>query len=316
MGEGGLVAGDESRATLGSAWASDVVNIKNDLDENLSLTTGVDFTLSGIDILLSAANPFGGLISNGVGWLMEHIPGLSDVWDKLSGDPTAIQQITSTWANISNSLSTSASEFSTASNQIEQWSGQAADSYRQVATGYGSALGGLSNDAEGYSLVVQLIGGGVAGCKDAVYTLISEFIEYTVIPAILGAIATAWCTFGGSVAAAITYIEIQADITAGQVTVKITEVTTKIVEVSERGAKVIEKTAELAEKLEKLEKSLDHGDSFLRKEAKEVAKGTARGEVEGARTPAEKADEKNNESGEGGDGSGTSGRTPAEAGAR
>ena len=286
-----LIADEENQSTTGSAWASDVVNISNDLTtKNSDWETVVDGTLSTIDILSSMSDPFGSLISNGVGWLLEHIPGIKEVWDKLSGDTGKIQQSAATWDNISHSLNTSATQYGTASHEIEQWSGKAADSYRNTANGYASALGGSSSNAEGMSIVVQLLGGMVAGCKDTVYELISDFIEFTVLPAVLAAIATSWCTFGGSIAAAITYIEIQADITAGRITLKITETTEKIVVVSERGAKVIEKTTELAEKLEKLEKGLDNGKSLAHNTAVKLARNTGRGEVEGNKTRAKNAD--------------------------
>ncbi|MEO6887268.1 MAG: hypothetical protein ABI232_13420 [Jatrophihabitantaceae bacterium] len=263
---GGLIATSEGTPGAdGSGAAGDIFHLGQDLvTDSVSWDTLFDGGMVGIDILTNCANPLGGLISAGVGWLLEHFPGISDVWDKLMGDAAAIEQIANTWDNISRSLGESQSAYVTASNQVEQWSGTASDSYRQVANAYSSSLAGASTEAEALAVVVRLVGGIVATLKDLVYTLISEFIEFTVLPAILGAIATSWCTFGGSIGVAITYIEIQADITAGRVTVQITRTTEELIVVSERTAKVLAKLAKMKAALKDLTEELDKNKSTVR----------------------------------------------------
>ena len=81
---------------------------------------------------------------------------------------------------------------------------------------------------------------------------------------------------GGSIAVAITYIEVQADIAAGQITIKITHTTEEIVVLSERTAKVLTKLAELERALSALHKVIEENSSI----AKELMKGIAHGELE------------------------------------
>jgi hypothetical protein len=276
-----LIAENEGKsATDGSGVAADVVHLSQDLTGDASgWETSVDSVLCGLDILFNCANPLGGLISAGVGWLIEHIPGISDVWDKLMGDAAGIEQIANTWDNIARSVNSSKLSYDTASTQIESWSGPAAESYRSCAQAYSAALAGASTEAEALAVVVRLIGGIAAGCKDTIYTLISEFIEFTVLPAILAALATSWCTFGGSIAAAITYIEIQADITAGQITVQITRTTEEIVVLSERAARIVTKLEDLGRSLAALHQAVEEGGGL----AKELLKGITHGEVESSK---------------------------------
>lgn len=253
MVDGLIAANDGTTAVEGAGAAGDLFHLGQDvLSDALSWNTAFDAGLVGIDVLSSMENPLGALIASGVGWLLEHVPGLSDVWDKLTGSAAAIEQIAGTWDDIARSLSTSRSSYVTSSQQIERWSGPAATSYRQVADGYAAALGGASAEAEALAIVVRGVGALVATLKDVVYTLIADFVEFTVLPAILGALATAWCTFGASVAAAITYIEIQADVAAGQITLKITKTTEEILVISERAAAAISKLAKLESALKKL----------------------------------------------------------------
>lgn len=275
MGE--LIAGSDGKAaTDGSGAAGDVFNLGHDLlTEPDSWNSAFAAGLVGIDVLSSLENPLGTLISAGVGWLIEHLPGLSDVWDKLMGDAAAIEQIANTWDNISKALSSDESTYSTASNQIEQWTGPASDSYRQVANAYACSLGGTAAECEALAIVVRGVGALCATLKDLVYTIIADFIEFTVLPAILSALATAWCTFGGSVAAAITYIEIQADISAEQITIKVTKTTTEIIEVSERAAKAIAKLGDMEKALAKLGKEVEKSGM-----AKDAALALAHGGTE------------------------------------
>lgn len=261
-----LVAEKESKPGLeGTGVVGDVTHLGQALFGDADgWEVGIDTALCAIDVLSSYANPLGALISAGVGWLLEHVPGISDIWDKLMGDATAIEQIANTWDNIAKSLQETQESFAEASSEIESWQGDARESYTKVAEALASALSGESTEAEGMSVVVRLIGALCAGLKDIVYTLISEFIEFTVLPAILGAIASAWCTFGGSIGIAITYIEIQADITAEQITVKITRVTEEITMLTGRTAKVVSKLDDLRSALKELSETLEANKSWAR----------------------------------------------------
>lgn len=238
----GLIAPDASSGLDGAGAAGDLVHLGQDLTSDaLSWNTAFDAAEIGFDYLSYAGNPFGALISAGVGWLLEHLPYISDAWDKLTGDAGKIEQTAATWENIAQALAASQQAFGSASAQVEQWSGAAADSYRTCAEGYASMLDGTGTQAEAFALAVRGVGGLVATVKDVVYMIISDFIEFTVIPAILGAIATSWCTFGGSIGVAIAYIEVQADIAGVQITGRIAVGTQEVLVVSERTAKAVAK---------------------------------------------------------------------------
>lgn len=276
MGDPLIADNEGTPGGLGGGAATDVYTLAHQIcTDPVNWETLIDTGLVGLDALGSYINPFGSLISAGVGWLLEHIPGLSDVWDKLMGDAAAIEQVASTWENISTSLNSTGQGIATASSQIESWTGQARESYGEVAKAWQASVEGASTEAESIAVVVRLIGGAVAALKDVVYTLISDFVEFTVIPAALSALATSWCTFGGSIAVAITYIEIQADVTATQITLKITKVTEEITVISERAAKVIAK-------LEKMKGSLKTLDETVAKVPKWVDRtiAGAHGQVE------------------------------------
>lgn len=273
-----LIAETEPRPALeGSGSVGDLINLGTDLTTDaLSWNTAFDTAMVGIDILTWAENPLGGLIAAGVGWLLEHMPLISDVWDQLTGDAGKIEQVAATWENIARALDAAKESYAAASGEIEQWSGDAAESYRKCAEAYETALGATATEAEAFSLVVKGVGGLVATVKDIVYTIISEFIEFTVIPAILGALAASWFTFGGSIGVAIAYIEIQADIAGVQITGRIAVGTQQVVVISERTATAVTKLLTMETALRAFGKGLEETRSL----ATDALRAAVRGELE------------------------------------
>jgi hypothetical protein len=271
MGE--LIAPTEpTSGTEGSGSVGDVIHLGQDLTTDaLSWNTAFDTAMVGIDYLTWAENPLGGLISAGVGWLLEHMPVLSDVWDKLTGDAAKIEQVSATWENIAKALEAARESYASASAQIEQWSGDAADSYRRCAEAYEVALGATAAEAEAFAFVVTGVGGLCATTKDLVYGIIADFIEFTVIPAILSALATSWFTFGSSIGVAIAYIEVQAELAGFQVTERITVGTEEVVVVSERTAKGVSKLFAMEDALRELGEHLEEGKSLGREAVKALA---------------------------------------------
>ncbi len=271
MGE--LIAETEpTSGTEGSGTVGDIIHLGQDLTSDaVSWNTAFDAAMVGIDYLTWAENPLGGLIAAGVGWLLEHLPLLSDVWDKLTGDAAKIEQVSATWENIAKALDAAKESYASASSEIEQWSGDAADSYRKCAEAYEAALGGTATECEAFAYVVMGVGGLVATTKDLVYTIIAEFIEFTVIPAILSALATSWFTFGSSIGVAIAYIEVQADIAGVQVTKQIAVGSEEVVVVSERTVRGVTKLLTMEDALRDLGKELEENKSWAKEALKALA---------------------------------------------
>jgi hypothetical protein len=264
-----LVAESEGPSPVaGISLSDDVYHACEDVfTESNGLNALFDLGAAAVDGWMLVEDPFGSLIAYGVGWLMEHIPGLSDWWNKLSGDPEEIGAVATTWQNIGNAMSQTGQQLAGIDTEVENWQGRAKDSFAKVALAFETSISSTAQGCAGLGLVTNLVGGIVTALREIVYTIIKDFIEFTVIPAVLSALATSWCTFGGSLAAATVYIEIQADFAAEQITWKVTETTEKIYTVSERSAKVIESLLKASEKI----KGLEHGLEEFGKEAAKLA---------------------------------------------
>lgn len=201
--------------TSGAGLLNDASNLLGDYNNGAD---GMDWTFDGVsaglDLLITAANPFGAAVAAGVGWLLEHLPGISELWDFLSGDPEAIQRAALTWSNISQRLSEQAEVFATQAAVIEGWQGPAAESFLKTAQDFAKLMDGVASDARFLSIVITGVGAIVAALREVVYWMISDWLCVEIIPEAIASLATSWCTFGASVAAFLTWMIMSASLTS------------------------------------------------------------------------------------------------------
>jgi hypothetical protein len=218
--------------TSGAGLLNDASHLLGDYNHGAD---GFDWTFDGVsaglDMLIAVADPFASVVAAGVGWILENIPGISDLWNMLSGDPEAIQRAALTWSNIAQRLNDEGQTFATQATAIEKWQGDAAQSFRTTATDFSSVVGGVASDAEFLSIVITGTGAIIAALREVVYWAISSWLCEDVIPEALASLATSWCTFGGSVAAFLAWLIISTSITFGVLGEKVAAASVKVAEV-------------------------------------------------------------------------------------
>lgn len=266
MGEESLVPKEEPHDwTSGSGIIHDASVLWGDFHEP---TDGWDWTFdgisAGIDGLVTVADPLGAAISAGVGWILENIPGISDCWNMLSGNPEEINRAAATWHNIAQRMDDSAKAFAASATQIEKWKGPAAESFFTAAKDYETILTGVASDSNALSIIITGVGCIVAALREIVYWLITDWLMEDVIPEALASLASSWCTFGASVAAFLTWLIISTSITMGVLgekiaacSVKIAEVYAKIGEMLAKAATAVKASEEAASALSKVGENLD-----------------------------------------------------------
>jgi hypothetical protein len=190
-----------------------------------------DGVSAGLDVLLAIANPFGSAVAAGVGWILENIPGISDLWNMLEGDPAAIRRAAETWANIAQRLNDEGHAFAAQASAIEGWEGPAAESFKKTADGLIQVMGGVASDAQFLSIVITGVGAIVAALRQVVYWAISTWLCEDVIPEAIAALASSWCTFGGSLAAFFTWLIITTSLTSAALAEKVGAAGVKVAEV-------------------------------------------------------------------------------------
>jgi uncharacterized protein YukE len=151
----------------------------------------------GLDGLALVSDPVGALLQYGIAWLIEHVKPLAEALDWLAGDPAEIAAHAQTWRTVATSLTADADDLArTVRWDIAQWSGAAADAYRDWAAERERSLRALGTAAETMALMTDgagmLIGTVRLMVRDAVATVVSRLIVYAGELIATAGLATAW----------------------------------------------------------------------------------------------------------------------------
>lgn len=240
----------------GAGLASDIANLCADNDP-------WDYTIDGISTALDAIgmafDPFGAIASAGVGWLLQHVDFLREPLDKLTGDAAAITAVSLTWSNIAERLDHDAQDYVQAVKSTERWTGEAAEDYRKAADDLRAVLEATASHAMHASNGIMAAGILVATERGIIYGMISDFIGRVVVEALV-ALASSWCTFGASIAAFVTVVDIDAAIQAETVALRVGKLMKAI-------GKFGQKFGKMGTRAQALAKNLDRAGGRIRMSA-------------------------------------------------
>ena len=179
MSTGSLVA-DRKDST--SFWSgTGLVEDISDLSESIGKGSWVQGTLAGVGTAADAVslvfNPVASAVGWVAGWIIEHIPPLPEMLEKLTGDADAVRAGSQTWSNISTHLNEQAESLRTTINRdMADQVGQAADAWRSQGRGLASALESMGGLAKGVSTGLSVAGVVVQIVHDMVRDAIAEAI--------------------------------------------------------------------------------------------------------------------------------------------
>ncbi|MEU0878220.1 DUF6531 domain-containing protein [Lentzea sp. NPDC005914] len=160
----------------------DAAGVYDAVESGSWIEGGISALGAGMDLLTVAMNPVGTLISYGLNWLIEHVKPLKDALDQLAGDADQIAAYSQTWANIGKAVAEAAKNLTDASTRdTANWTGPAADAYRQHVGGKINGLSTAVTCANAISTVVKVVGvitGVVRGLvRDMVTQAVGDFIQ-------------------------------------------------------------------------------------------------------------------------------------------
>jgi uncharacterized protein YukE len=186
------------------------------------------------DIASFAANPLAGVLSAGVGWLIEHIGFIKEPLDHLLGDPAAIQGATDQL----NQLATDADRLAQAHAKDLQalqsgWAGDGADAFHASMDQLDGELAALSKVIEGTGAVMSISGGLVVALRDIVVSAIADCIGQLIAGALVAA-ASAVITFGVSVAVYAGVAAIRAAALVAKLASKIAQLVAALARIGDR----------------------------------------------------------------------------------
>ncbi|PXY27538.1 WXG100 family type VII secretion target [Prauserella muralis] len=213
--------------TAGAGIVDTVATAVKDLDNPSDWA--MDGVALGLDVLGLVANPLGGLLSAGIGWLIEHLDFLKEPLDDLAGDPAAINRVAAVWGEqIRSDVAQIADEYEKAlSSEITSWTGDAAEQYRTTADQIVQQIRSLEGASTAVSNAVQGSGVLVATVRGIIRDLIAQVVSEIIIAA-AAALATSWCSFGASIAAFTGWAVARGAATAGKIAGKISKLLMKL----------------------------------------------------------------------------------------
>lgn len=170
-------AQDTTTWSTGMGLVDDVRQITTGIQNN----SWVDATLGGVggslEVLSLALDPLGGLVSWGVGWLMEHVKPLKDGLDWLAGNADEVAAHAATWSNVATFTDAARQDYAQRLRaEVSEWFGASGDAYRAQGAKHLSVLGALSTATQGISYAVEGAGLLVGLVREIVRDLIADFV--------------------------------------------------------------------------------------------------------------------------------------------
>jgi uncharacterized protein YukE len=227
-----------------------VTAIQNDSESESEKVVDVAVNSVGVvaDTVAFAIDPLAGILTAGVGWLMEHVSFLREPLDMLLGDPDEIQAGVDALKSYAADVKDLADTHSQDMAAFQEWTGQAAEAYHDNMDRLGGELASLSKTVEGTATVVAVSGFLVTTMRGIVRDMIAALIAELVEGALIAA-ASAVFTFGASIAGFIGYAVGRAAALGAQIAAKISKLVAGMARQGSRLAKLGEAMGQLAQNL-------------------------------------------------------------------
>jgi uncharacterized protein YukE len=200
------------------------------------------------DTVAFAADPLAGLLTAGVGWLLEHVSFLREPLDMLLGNPDEIQANVDRLKTYAANVKETADAHKQDMTNFQDWTGQAADAFHDNMDRLGGELASLGLTVEGTATVVAVSGVLVTTLRGIVRDLIASLIAELIEGALIAA-ASAVFTFGASIAGFIGYAVGRAAALGAKIAGKISKLIAGMARQGSRLAKLGEAMGELAKNL-------------------------------------------------------------------
>ncbi|UKD57349.1 DUF6531 domain-containing protein [Amycolatopsis sp. FU40] len=150
-----------------------------------------------LDALSTALDPFGAILAAGVAWLMEHVGPLKEALNALTGDADQIKAQAETWTNVAKELESIGADLTEqVERDLQSWTGEAADAYRERTKDVANLLGAAQKGTEGAASGVKTAGEVVAAVRmlvrDIIAQLVGHLISWALQVLLTAGIGLAW----------------------------------------------------------------------------------------------------------------------------
>jgi uncharacterized protein YukE len=137
----------------------------------------VSLASAGVDVAAAILDPIAALASSVASIMLTYIPMLRDDLDILVGNPGAVAGFAQTWRNIEGRLeSCQADLLSFADDVLGNWTGTAANTYRESVTAFGQVMTDVAHIAGGVGAGLKLASEIIGVIRQIVVQLVSDLV--------------------------------------------------------------------------------------------------------------------------------------------
>ncbi|SEO97695.1 DUF6531 domain-containing protein [Amycolatopsis saalfeldensis] len=243
---------DSTTGVSGVPLLEDATGLKSAIESKDWAGVAMGAVGTALDALTAVMDPFGAIFAAGVGWLIEHVGPLKEALNALTGDADQIAAQSETWANVAKELESVSAELADlVKKDLQSWTGEAADAYRQKAADTSALIASAQKGCEGAGSGVKTAGEVVA----AVRTLVRDTIAQLVGHLISWALQVVFTLGIG-----MTWVVPQVIAAVTKTASKITQVTTKLVKAIKALVPLLKKAGTLFEDAGKALKGIKGGE--------------------------------------------------------
>ncbi|WP_406636509.1 RHS repeat-associated core domain-containing protein [Amycolatopsis sp. WGS_07] len=299
----------ETSAMAGVPLLEDATGLKEAIESKNWAAVAIGAVGTALDVLTAVMDPFGAIFAAGVGWLMEHVGPLKEALDALTGNADEVKSQAATWTNVAKELESVAAELTElVKKDLQDWQGEAADTYRKKAEDTSALIASAQKGSEGAASGVKTAGEIVAAVRSLVRDTIADLVGHLISWALQVVF-----TLG----IGMTWVVPQVISAVAKTASKITQVTTKLVKALKALMPLLKKAGTLFEDAAKSLKGLKGGKPKPSPKPNDIEtpKGSpGKGGGKDESTTTSSADSPGNSGG--GSGGGSGGRGPEPEGTR
>ncbi|MBB1155117.1 RHS repeat-associated core domain-containing protein [Amycolatopsis dendrobii] len=172
---------DSTTAMSGIPLLEDATGLKTAIESKNWAAVAIGAVGTALDVLTAVMDPFGAIFAAGVGWLMEHVGPLKEALDALTGKADEIKSQAETWTNVAKELETVSVELTElVKKDLQDWNGEAADTYRKKAEDTSALIASAQKGSEGAASGVKTAGEIVAAVRSLVRDTIADLVGHLI----------------------------------------------------------------------------------------------------------------------------------------
>jgi hypothetical protein len=137
-----------------------------------------------LDVASAVTDPIAYVAGQLFSWMLEHVEPARAALHALTGNPDMVKSYAATWTNIEKEMLAVGTDFETSLTEVQGWTGDAADAYRDKAACVAGIAKGAAGGAHGIAgitlAMAEVVGGIRVAVRDVLATLAGALVSWAI----------------------------------------------------------------------------------------------------------------------------------------